>query len=249
MRKRFEDEREVAIKTYTEFEADGMHSDTDLVEQYLNLKPKFKLVFEKFRNPKGWLDAQSFVPLVKCLYQQDLALSLAEYDRRIAESKDCFREPMRETVLSWANMHKDEKGRCPWDQFWGFLSSPAMLARIRKEGLRDTFLAFELWEIPTYQQEFASLKSRFGEAFKKYDGNANGFIDREELETFIQLSLPCFPYHTTESFRNGMFCGEAAVRGFITWGEFWKFFSTGKMFPTNQEELDNVYATLAVWGV
>lgn len=108
------------------------------------------------------------------------------FEKKVAEAKDCFRKPLQETRLTWENVPKDSKNRVSWELFWEFLSSPKVLENIKKEGLKETFLAFELWEIPSFQQEFRALKPRFIAAFHKFDVDNNGYLDEKESKPMFE---------------------------------------------------------------
>lgn len=214
------------------FEYKEMMSTRPLKEQYMQLEPKFKLVFEKFDiTNKGYLTKETFPAFEQSLSQGTLVNDLEEYDKSIAKSKDCFHESMSITKVSWTNIWKDSDDHVTWEKFWGFFTSEKMLNRIEKHGLRTTFLSFHMWGVPSWQEEFVHLKPRFVEAFKKYDQDGNGFLDHEELAACEERVRWARPDITDLTLLDEQEDDK------ITWGEFWKFFSTGPNFPTNGDEL------------
>lgn len=211
-----------------------MLSSKSLTDQYMALEPKFRGVFEKYdTGNKGYLDKHTFVNLEEDQEQGLLLKDMKAYTERVQKAKDCFHKPMTITKINWDNVSKDSDDHVTWELFWSFLTSEKMLMRIEKDGLRTTFLAFHLWGVPSWQEEFVNLKPRFIAAFKKFDFNGNGFLDSgEERETMEKRLLGARP--DLEDTLDQM---DDNKDGKITWGEFWKFFSTGDNFPTDQAEL------------
>jgi len=220
-------------------------SDLSPVQQYLKLEPKFAEVFKKYDvDEKGWLDERTFTPILKTLEGGALGRDATLYEENIQDAKNCFHASMRASMLTYENMDKDKHGRISWDHFWGFMSNQKQQDKIEKQGLRTIFLAFDAWGVPTYQQEFMILKPRFIEAFNKYDINSNGYIDKEEFKFMMADLLTVRPELKTQLHKV-----DENNDGKVTWGEFWKFFSTSDRFATDQEELDCVLNTLLAWGV
>mmetsp|Transcript_42870 Transcript_42870/g.84042 ORF Transcript_42870/g.84042 Transcript_42870/m.84042 type:complete len:244 (+) Transcript_42870:35-766(+) len=238
-------DEEARAKTNKPFVMRELVSDLDPVTQYLKLQPKFQAVFNKYDvDNKGWLDERTFAPLIKALDGGQLAKDAAEYEAKIQDTKDCFHASMRASLLTYENFKKDQNGRISWDLFWEFLSSQKQQDKIKKQGLRTIFLAFGAWGVLSYQQEFLNLKPRFIEAFNKYDLNSNGYIDKEEFKPMMADLLTVRP-----ELKSQLHKVDENQDGKITWGEFWKFFSTGDRFATDQSELDKVHKSLEAWGV
>jgi Ca2+-binding EF-hand superfamily protein len=221
-------------------------SSEDVVEQYLKLKPLFEEVFQKYDTDKnGVLDAKEFKAFQKTLMQGALGDAWWAFERAIKTSKDVFRKSMEESKIQWKNMPKEEDSDVvTWENFWAFFSSDKRLEMIKKDGLRHTFLMFAACGAPTYQEIFMALKPKFVEAFKMYDADRNGYLDAVEFNQLAEDSIRGRP--DIEEFLDEM---DENGDGKITWGEFWKFFSTGRNYATDQDELDRTFALLEAWNV
>jgi Ca2+-binding EF-hand superfamily protein len=231
-----------AVDRGQNFDFKEMLSSRPLLEQYRNLEPKFRKVFEKYdTKEKGYLDKDTFPALCAPLTEGLMGKDIKAYEERIQNSKDCFHQPMRSTQISWENINKDSDDHVTWDEFWTFLTNDRMLARIEKEGLRWVFLAFHMWDVPSYQEEFIGMKPRFIQVFKKYDTNGTGCLDSE---TFAEVCSRIL--HIRPDLVDRVQAMDEQRDDKITWGEFWKFFSTGEMFPTNEEEFEQAKALLGV---
>lgn len=224
------------------------HSDLSPVEQYMKLEPLFKQVFDNADNDfdgtgNRYINKAEFEKIQVALTEGTIGEDAKLFEEKIKNSKDCFHKSMHESKWIWENMIKTDKGRIYWEQFKEFFYSPKQLEIIEKEGLRKTFLAFEKWEVSTYQQQFKALKSRYLCAFKMHDEGSKGYLNVNEQQKVGEVLLKYKP-EWEELLRNL----DLNRDGKVTWGEFWHFFSTGQLFATDADGLELAYNILHDWG-
>lgn len=219
------------------------------VEQYMKMEPLFKIVFDNADNDfdgsgNKYLDKMEFANIAEPLTYGTIGEDNIKFEEKILASKDCYHKSMHESKWNWQNMVKTEKGRVYWDQFKEFFYSPKQVEKVEKNGLREVFLAFEMWEVPTFQQQFMELKDRYLACFKKYDADNKGFLNVEEQGQVVEVLLKHRPELKEYSEKI-----DGDKDGKVTWAEFWHFFSTGILFATDDEGLDLAHDLLHDWEV
>lgn len=215
--------------------------DSQIIKQYLQLKPRFRIAFEKFDTDKtGFLSGAKFNELLNLLNSGAHGKWIVRYEEIRQHTKDIFHREMLRTRINLENMDGDFDGNISFDDFWTHLVSPAVLRRVEQYGLGPIYFFFQAVKIPSFQEEYLSLKPRIIQVFKLFD-SGTGFIDKNRFSDFA--AVICAEGGKTENELLLEFDQNEDAR--VSWGEFWKWFE--EKTATTQSEMDSMYQRIHSW--